>query len=270
MYMAIWIWENWRDIYNIIFVFANTGGEHPLTLKFVDTCAYVWALPIVWVEADINPIKGQGTGFKVVSFETASRDWEPYHDAVNKYGIANKSYRHCNRDLKLEPIHKYAMSVFGGAKFKNYSTAIGIRVDEIDRQDARAKEWNFIYPLIGSKPMRKSDVLDWWKQQVYDLEIPEHYGNCLICFKKSDRKLATIAIERPEWFDTPKYWEIEKSMIGVKDGNPRKIYRSHKTVSDIFAISVSEGFKPYIDDNFIASDSELDIEEPCGHTCSAT
>lgn len=268
MFMAIWIWQNWRHKYNIIFVFANTGAEHELTLKFVDYCAYIFNMNIVWVEALVRPDKGVGTRHTVVTYETASRNYEPFNAVVNKYGIANQSYPHCNRELKLAPIHSYASSYFGGKPYKNYKTAIGIRVDEFDRMHAKYKELNFIYPLISDLPTKKPEVLEFWKEQVYDLEIPEHYGNCKVCHKKSDRKLATIAREQPQWFDQALQWQNEKSRVGVKpDDKERKIFRSHKTVSDIFAISKDENFQIFEDGNFTGSLNELDVEQPCSLDC---
>lgn len=271
MYMAIWIWSNWRSKYNLSFVFANTGAEHELTLKFVDYCAYIFNLPIVWVEAVVHPKKGVGTKHKIVTFETASRNYEPFNSVVDKYGIANKSYPHCNRELKLAPIHSYAQAIFGGRPYKNYKTAVGIRVDEFDRIDRWHEKKNIIYPLISDLPTTKPEILSWWKGQVYDLEIPEHYGNCKVCHKKSDRKLATISIEHPEWFDQQIAWENDKSRVGVADGNAeRKIYRSHKRVSDIFAIAKSEKFEMYIDGNFTGSIDELDVESSCTLDCGKT
>ena len=270
MFMAIWIWLNWRKKYEkIIFVFANTGAEHPLTLKFIDYVAYIWSLPIVWVEAVVDPKKGNGTRYKIVTYETASRNYEPFDAVVDKYGIANKSYPHCNRELKLAPIHAYAADTFGGRRFQNYDTAIGIRVDEFDRISEKASQERLIYPLIGTNPMSKPQILAWWKDQVYDLEIPEHYGNCLTCHKKSDRKLATIAIENPEWFNKAKEWEERKSYIGSKDGNPRMIYRENKSVSDIFKISKQDGFMIFTDGNFKGSLSSLDEESSCSLDCGS-
>lgn len=269
MYMAIWIYANWSHLYNIIFVFANTGAEHEATLEFIENTSLFFDLPIVWVEAKVRPGR-KGTSFTVVNFETASRNYEPFNAVVEKYGVANKSYRHCNRELKLAPIHSYACHIFGGRPFKNYETAIGIRVDEIDRMDSKAEKQKFIYPLIQNVPTYKSEILSWWKNQIVDLNLPEHYGNCKVCFKKSDRKLATISIEHPEWFDQMVHYEKNKSMIKVDPllGEPRKIFRSHKTVSDIFAIAKDENFKMYIDGHYSDSLLEIDIDEPCGSECS--
>jgi len=268
MFMAIWMWLNLRDKYSMVFVFANTGAEHELTLKFVDYCAYIFNLPIIWLEAVVDPKKSVATTFKIVTYETASRNYEPFNAVVDKYGIANASYPHCNRELKLRPIHAYACSIFGGKKFKNYKTAIGIRVDEIDRMSQDREKENIIYPLISMLPTYKRQILDWWKEQVYDLEIPEHYGNCKTCHKKSDRKLATISLEHPEWFDQQRSWEKEKASIGrIGQGDERKIFRKHKTVDDIFAIAKADKFVVFDDVNFMPSIDEIDIDQSCSTDC---
>lgn len=267
MLMAIWLYENFRKQYNIIFIFANTGAELEETLVFVNMCDYIFNLNIVWVEAVVH--KGRkGTGYKVVNFATASRKNEPFEEVVKKYGIPNKSYRHCNRELKLAPIHKYAIDVFGGKTYKNYSTAIGIRVDEFDRMDQNASDKNFIYPLIGYNPKTKQQVLDWWKEQVYDLAIPEHHGNCQACFKKSNRKLATISVEHPERFDFMRHIENSYGDVKRKAGQPgRKIFRGNNSVDDIFAIAKDEKFIMYTDPNFIPTFDEIDVDQSCSTDC---
>ena len=60
--------------------------------------------------------------------------------------------------------------------------AIGIRADESHRKSKVAEENNFIYPLIDWD-IDKEDVLSWWEDQDFDLEIPEHMGNCVWCWK---------------------------------------------------------------------------------------
>lgn len=265
MLMAIWVWHNWRNKYNIIFVFANTGAEHPETLNFIWLCEFIYEIEIIWVEALVDPIKGVGTLHKVVDYSTAARNSEPFIEVVKKYGLPNKSYRHCNRELKLAPIHSYAKSVFGE---EPYFTCIGIRVDEIDRMDSKAESKRYLYPFIGNVPTTKDEVLSWWREQPYDLKIPEHYGNCLFCFKKSNRKLATISLEHPEYFNTARMLEDNYSSVGVLEGNPvRKMYRGHKDVDGIFAVAKEENFKIYVDGNFRYSEDSIDIDEPCTHDC---
>lgn len=84
----------------LIFVFANTGQEREETLVFVDQCDREYGFGVVWVEAVIDPQPGNGTRHKVVNFHTAARDGEPFEEMIKKYGIPNKSYPHCTRELK--------------------------------------------------------------------------------------------------------------------------------------------------------------------------
>lgn len=44
----------------------------------------------------------------------------------------------------------------------------------------------------------KSDVLEWWARQPFDLEIPEHLGNCVFCIKKGLNKVALAMRDEPE------------------------------------------------------------------------
>lgn len=46
----------------------------------------------------------------------------------------------------------------------------------------------------------KQDILDWWKNQEFDLEIDEHLGNCVFCIKKSELKLSLAQRDRPQEF----------------------------------------------------------------------
>ena len=127
--------------FNKVVVFANTGKEDEETLKFINKCDKEWNLGVVWIEGIATVGKRKGTTVKVVDFESASREGEPFELVVEKYGIPSKMYRSCTRELKERPMHKYAKSVFGHV---HYLTAIGIRSDEKHRVGSRP---NFIYPL---------------------------------------------------------------------------------------------------------------------------
>jgi len=183
--------------YNKLYTYANTGKEHENTLKFIDQCDKEWGLGIVWLEADVIHEKRKGTKYKVVNFETASRDGEPFEDVIKKYGLPSKLYRHCTRELKEVPIHKFAKDYFGS---KDYKTALGIRADE---QHRISNNPAYIYPLdvlqLDEKFIRK-----WWDKQSFDLELKDYQGNCDLCFLKSVRKKLTILTETPnlyEWWD---------------------------------------------------------------------
>lgn len=267
MYMMKLLHDKYSATHNILNVFANTGAEHPETLDFVQRCSNEWGIKIVWVEAVVHHGSRKGATHKVVTYETASRNQEPFEEVVKKYGLPNQNYPHCNREMKLNPIHSYAMKFFNAKKrFENYQTAIGIRVDEIDRINKKSELYDFCYPLI-KLGIYKSDIHDFWISKSWRLNIPEHYGNCLTCFKKSNRKIVTIAREHPEWFDT--FANFENSYSNVKSPDkPRVFFRGKNTVNDVFEMAKDESIDSFVDEKFFPFDPELDVDESCSHDCS--
>lgn len=47
--------------------------------------------------------------------------------------------------------------------------------------DIRKSKQSFMAEITE---FEKEDVLNWWKQQPFDLQIPEHLGNCVFCIKR--------------------------------------------------------------------------------------
>ncbi|NJS14050.1 MAG: hypothetical protein HC788_04840, partial [Sphingopyxis sp.] len=215
----------------------------------------------MWVEANVHSVKGQGTTHKVVTYETAARSGEPFEQAIQKFGIPNKAYPSCNRELKLRPIYSYIREL--GWKKGTYQTAIGIRADEIDRMSSYAKEEHIIYPLV-KLGVTKADVLAFWKSQSFDLNLPEHRGNCLTCWKKSDRKLMTLALEDPDLFQFFRRMEKEHRFAGPGEhtSKGRMFFRRNRSVDDLFA-EAQKPFKKFTDQNFVYA-SELDEAGACG------
>jgi len=145
-YILMWLWMNKRDEFDMHVVFANTGQENEETLLFVKKCQDYFNIPIVWVEAIVHHGSRTGTTHKIVSYETASRNGEPFEEAIKKYMIPNLRNFICTRELKLRPIQHYSKSI--GWKRGSYYTAIGIRSDEIDRVSKDRKKDMLIYPLV--------------------------------------------------------------------------------------------------------------------------
>ena len=256
--------------------FANTGFEHPDTLRFVNDCdRFLFNNRVVWIESVVSSVKGEGVGFKVVDYETAARNGEPYIAGVRKYGLWNQTSPGCTSRLKIEPMEKYLKTKgFIRGKNLNYWTAIGIRVDEIDRVSVNYKENQIFYPLID-EGVSKREVLKKCAALPFDLKIDEHYGNCVGCFKKSTRKLATIAKDTPEYFD--KWKEIENELKDFKTENNsdpqtgfRRIYRKQNTVSDLIQIGNQSNFRPFSSkekdgQGYLFDD--FDLEFGCGESC---
>lgn len=212
-------------------IFANTGKERPETLDFVNECDRRWGLHVVWVEAVIDPEIGKGTRHRVVTYNTASRNGEPFEAMIKKYGIPNQAFPHCTRELKQNPIHSYVRRQLG---WSNYQTAIGIRADEAHR----AKE--FYYPLVGMG-ITKAIVNDWWENQSFNLQLLEHEGNCDFCWKKSEKKLVRSVNENPTGLD---WWESMESKYAADQAPHRQqkkapsyFYRGNKSARDLRTIA---------------------------------
>lgn len=236
--------------------FANTGEEDERTLQFVDRCDREWNLGVIWVEAVVNPEHGKGTTHRVVTFETATRGPSIFESMIDKFGISNKNYPHCTRELKLKPLTSYLRSI--GWNAGTYDTAIGIRADEIDRMSASAKEQRIVYPLI-KMGITKADVFAFWDQQPFDLELPEHRGNCVWCWKKSLRKHLTLARETPEIFDFAHRMETTKAHCGAGEGD-RVFFRGPRSAAELIELSKGD-FERFVDSRY------LDQAGGCSESC---
>lgn len=263
-----WVKETcpWR---RVITLFANTGQEHEATLEFVKRCDEEFGFGTVWVEAVVDRRHGKGIRHKRVDFETASRNGEPFEAVIAKYGIPNAASPSCTRDTKLAPMTSFLRSVRWRAGM--YSTAVGIRVDEIDRVSfSKMKNCGYFYPFADAG-ITKEDVRQWWLKQKFRLNLPEHLGNCVWCWKKTNRKLLTIAKENPLYFDFPKRMEEIYPFAGPDrrvgaDRPPRVFNRGNKRIVDILEES-TRPFDPFIDGKFIPFDELMDVGGSCGDSC---
>lgn len=268
-----------KESHNIVVVFANTGCEHEGTLQFVRDCDLYWDFNTVWLEADVIMQKGIGIRHKIVSFETASRNGEPYEAAIKKYGMFNQTRPGCTGFLKRNVIDSYLKSIgFIRGKKINFETAIGIRADEIDRISVLKEKKKYIYPLV-EKNFTKQMVIDFMKKYPFDLKIPENLGNCTWCWKKSLRTLATIAQDYPESFDFPKrmeetYGPLQNHAIykNKREDGKFTFFRDYHSVNDIFKLAQNPNFKRLekkqekngFDFSF---DDFLDKAGSCSETC---
>lgn len=261
------ILSEWSDRYDILVTFANTGQEHPNTLNFVRKCDEYFGFGTVWIEAVFGG-KGVGVRHRVVDFETASRNGEPFRAYIEKHGIPNKGSPQCTSRLKEEAMD----SLRKERGFSKALTAIGIRADEVDRVSSRAKERGFVYPLV-QWGIRKADVLRECASWPFDLDLPgEHYGNCVWCWKKSYRKLLTLAKHNPEFFDFPKemdrlYSHHKLTPATTSPQGDRRAFREHRNTEDILRAAQAGGFEEYRDDHDRYFDPLFDWGQGCGESC---
>jgi hypothetical protein len=259
-YMAWWCKHNLPG--PKAYVFANTGQEHEKTLEFVDRCDREWDLGVVWVEAVVTHGERVGSRARVVNFETASRKGEPFEEVIKKYGIPNVGVGPvCTRELKLNPMRDYLRTHYGN----DYVSAVGIRVDEIDRMQADAKEKRVIYPLVSMNPTDKAKVNRFWQAQPWRLEIPNYLGNCVWCYKKSLRKHLTIMQDNPEFFDFPERMEKQYAYAGAGDG-ARVFFRESRSVADLKEMA-KKPFQRWIEGQNLDLFSELDAHSGCQESC---
>ena len=108
-YMTRKILTKYSDKYNIVVCFANTGQENNETLDFINKCDKRFNFNTVWLEAVVNDGRVACT-HKIVNYKTANREGDQFIEVVKKYGIPNKGYGHCTRELKENPIHSYVAS----------------------------------------------------------------------------------------------------------------------------------------------------------------
>jgi len=123
-------------------------------------------------------------------------------------------------------MHNYIKHFLG---WSNYKTAIGIRWDEKHRINwGKAKSKNLMYPLVTEFPVSIEFIHDWWEQQSFSLKIKSYQGNCDCCWKKSKRKLLTIAKEHPSKLN---WWANMEQKYSSKDGY--SFYRDNETALDL-------------------------------------
>lgn len=274
------------------FVFANTGMERAETLDFVHELDSRWCRPrgaeIVWIEAVINA-PGVGTTYRVVTYETAARiptygpqpvgrpaEWSHPFEAMNaRFGIPNKPYPHCSRELKEVPLHKWAADAMEGQGFE---WAIGMRADEAGRLG------DHYYPL-AEWGVTKGRVRAFWAEQAFDLGLKDYEGNCDLCWKKSLDKLLTILEEKPvvaTWWAgqeaqhggfaperTPRRKKVQNGLLfDLPQAQPKPaaytFHRHGMSTADLVALAKRGHFKRAVDGADAGADQRQLIDCHCG------
>ena len=179
--------------------FQNTGKEREETLRFVNECSKRWGVDIDWLE-----FRDAETKFEKVTFETASRNGEPFEAIIRKRKyLPNPLVRFCTVELKVRTCHRYLKSL-GWTEWESW---IGIRADEqrrlskIKNQDYGTHETK--YAPCGIAGVTKHDVAKFWREQPFDLELDNingetPWGNCDLCFLKNTNKVMSLISREPE------------------------------------------------------------------------
>lgn len=223
-------------VVQIIVCMANTGKERVETLIFSKECDEFFNLHINLLEAVVHNGERKSSTHKVVKFKNLDKKGRPFRDVIVKYGIPNKAFPHCTRELKTNPIHSFIASI----GWTEYITAIGYRIDEPKR--FKTKKHGQIYPLVKMNPMTKQDVLAWWKTQPFDLQLEEHQGNCDLCYKKSTPKLLLHIheLKRSEiewWIEQEADFEYYTPKTRTECNPPYRFFRGNLSIHDLIKMS---------------------------------
>jgi 3'-phosphoadenosine 5'-phosphosulfate sulfotransferase (PAPS reductase)/FAD synthetase len=158
--------------------------------------------------------------FKVVTFETASRNGEPFAESIWQNGkpyLPNSVQRICTVNTKIKPINAYMQSI----NIDDWETAVGIRADEQYRAAKMKDKWT---PLVYAGTT-KQDVLNFWGANSFDLELPNSgfYSNCDLCFMKPLAQISSMIQEKPT---RAIWWAQQEELAKGRFSKDRPTYAS--------------------------------------------
>lgn len=187
-----------------IVCFANTGKEEEATLEFIKDCETQWNVKINWLEYCV--VDGEHS-VKVVDFESAARNGEPYDELIERFhpSLPNGRSRYCSSYLKTRTTHRYLKSI----GWEEWETFLGIRADE-PRRAAKfianphpERKYETIYLPLVPNGVTAKDVGNFWKNNNFDLGLPNingktMHGNCDLCMLKPKAQILSLIKEKPE------------------------------------------------------------------------
>lgn len=212
--------------------FQNTGKELEETLEFVRDLTAHWGVPIHWIEYGGRDLRAPQARAVVdgvvrlphmeVTFETASRDGEPFDRIIReKSYLPNGVTRTCTIGGKIEP-GKSFMRALG---YAHWTTVVGLRRDEPRRVSnvlaGATDEIDVACPLYDGR-VTKADVEAFWRASPFDLRLRPWESNCAGCFLKSAAILERVERDRP---GTLAWWDAWERRTGSTFSNGRTYAR---------------------------------------------
>lgn len=187
--------------------FQNTGREREQTLDFVAEISRRWQVSITWLE-----YRAKKPLFEVVGYQGASRNGEPFDQLIaKKQGLPNQFQSWCSPELKTLTGKRYLVS----RGWKKWHSMVGFRADEQHRETYKDNRITTLLPLRNAG-VSKHDVVAFWRQQPFDLDLPTVRGktvggNCDGCFKKAEAVIAALHRDEP---DRAKWWLRHEAATG--------------------------------------------------------
>jgi len=219
-----------------IFVFCNTGMERPETIDFLKKIEIEWNIPLVKIEGVYSDKLGTGVKYKIVDWENLNMTARPFSEAImhkNKgiyNGLPHSQAPYCSGMLKTIPAKKLCDDIFG---VNNYIKAIGFRKEDMPKRISYAEikeDKKRIFPLITDflLPISQNDLNQIFKHEKIKLEIHNNFGNCELCWKKSENILIENIRAGTRFID----WYLKEE---EKYGNTS--FRGNKSIKDLVKLA---------------------------------
>lgn len=215
---------------DVDFVFMDTGAEHPKTYEFIRKVNAEFKLNLTCLRTKFNPELGKANSYSIVGIDEIKQDLKPFREMMKKYGTPYIGGMFCTDRMKLVPYTKYCKDKHGK---ENYETWLGIRADEPKRLSTKKG----IRYLAEISDFEKRDILNFWAQMPFDLDIDEWSGNCVFCPKKSSLKLAAAQRDNPEaYVNFISALHSDSVRHDNKTGNRSQMYRGKKSLEQVVAM----------------------------------
>jgi 3'-phosphoadenosine 5'-phosphosulfate sulfotransferase (PAPS reductase)/FAD synthetase len=227
--------EKYAD-YKKVFVFCNTGMERLETIDFLKNIEKYWQIPLIKIEGVYSNDLGTGVKYKIVDWENINMTAKPFSKMIehkNKGifdGLPNQDAPYCSENLKTLPAKKLCDDIFG---INNYKIAIGFRKEDMPKRISWSEikeQKQKIFPLLTDfyTPISQLDLNKLWKKEKFKLELHGKYGNCELCWKKSDNTLIENIIFGTRFIDWFKKEEQKYNSVS---------FRNHKSIADLVKLA---------------------------------
>lgn len=229
--LALWLMDRGEDF---LMVFADTGGEYPETLEYVDYFEEATGHSIDVVRAEI--VDGQ-------DFSEGGL----YQYSLYRHMVPFRSFRWCTRIFKIEPIQAYHAS--NGIE----EAYVGIDAGEAHRAkqhigDVATK----IFPLVENNIDRAgcTEII-----RAHGLDLPRKSG-CYICPYQRIKQWNYLFRTHPELWD--KAVALEENAHSAA-GKPITFFDNEKNLADL-----KKQFAQMDKQKLMFDDHLEEWEKPCG------
>ncbi len=227
--------EKYKD-FNKVYVFCNTGMEREETINFLKNIEKHWKIPLIKIEGVYSKNLGTGVSYKIVDWHELDMNAKTFsnanmHKSKGEFkGMPNSAAPYCSDMLKTQPAKKLCDKIFG---VNNYVKAIGFRSEDMPKRITFAEikeDKKRIFPLLTDfeLPISQLDLNKYWNKQPFKLELHGKFGNCELCWKKSDNNLIDNIIYGTRFIEW--YQKEEKKYNNTS-------FRNHKSIDDFVKLA---------------------------------